>query len=121
VQERETGGKVVDMEIQVKEILKMKQTLEEILANHSGKTVKEVTKACERDNFMSPKEAKDFGLIEQQRLQASLRTRESLLQILETEFIRERLGRKLTNSLCARDTRISDELNDAELPLIAEN
>jgi ATP-dependent Clp protease protease subunit len=43
----------------------MKSTLEEILSNHSGKTVKEVTKACERDNFMSPKDAKDFGLIDE--------------------------------------------------------
>jgi len=55
----------MDMEIHVKEILKMKSTLEEILSNHSGKTIKEVTKACERDNFMSPKEAKDFGLIDE--------------------------------------------------------
>jgi ATP-dependent Clp protease protease subunit len=58
-------GTAMDMEIHVKEILKMKSTLEEILATHSGKTVKEVTKACERDNFMSPKEAKDFGLIDE--------------------------------------------------------
>jgi ATP-dependent Clp protease protease subunit len=58
-------GTAMDMEIHVKEILKMKSTLEEILANHSGKTIKEVTKACERDNFMSPKEAKDFGLIDE--------------------------------------------------------
>ncbi len=58
-------GTAMDMEIHVKEILKMKSTLEEILSNHSGKTIKEVTKACERDNFMSPKEAKDFGLIDE--------------------------------------------------------
>jgi ATP-dependent Clp protease protease subunit len=58
-------GTAIDMEIHVKEILKMKSTLEEILASHSGKSVKEVTKACERDNFMSPKEAKDFGLIDE--------------------------------------------------------
>jgi ATP-dependent Clp protease protease subunit len=58
-------GTAMDMEIHVKEILKMKSTLEEILSNHSGKTVKEVTKACERDNFMSPKDAKDFGLIDE--------------------------------------------------------
>jgi len=58
-------GTAIDMEIHVREILKMKSTLEEILATHSGKSVKEVTKACERDNFMSPKEAKDFGLIDE--------------------------------------------------------
>jgi len=58
-------GTAMDMEIQVKEILKMRATLEEILASHSGRTVKEMSKACERDNFMSPQEAKDFGLIDQ--------------------------------------------------------
>jgi len=39
-------------------------TLEEILARHAGKEVDVVSKACERDNFMSPKEALDFGLID---------------------------------------------------------
>lgn len=58
-------GTAMDMEIHVKEILKLKQTLEEILANHAGKTVREVSKACERDYFMSPKEAQEFGLIDQ--------------------------------------------------------
>jgi ATP-dependent Clp protease protease subunit len=54
----------MDMEIHVKEILKMKATLEEILARHSGKDAGVVSKACERDNFMSAKEAQDFGLID---------------------------------------------------------
>jgi ATP-dependent Clp protease, protease subunit len=58
-------GTAMDMEIHVKEILKMKATLEDILASHSGRTAKEVNKACERDNFMSPKEALEFGLIDQ--------------------------------------------------------
>ncbi len=58
-------GTAMDMEIQVKEILKMRQALEEIMARHAGRTVKEMTKACERDNFMSPTEAKAFGLIDQ--------------------------------------------------------
>jgi ATP-dependent Clp protease, protease subunit len=58
-------GTAIDMEIQVKEILKMKATLEEILARHSGRSAKEVSKACDRDNFMSPLEAKTFGLIDQ--------------------------------------------------------
>ena len=57
-------GTAIDMEIQVKEILKMKQSLEEILSKHSGKSPKEVSKACDRDNFMSPQEALDFGLID---------------------------------------------------------
>ncbi len=58
-------GTAMDMEIHVKEILKMKASLEEILAQHSGRSAKEVSKACERDNFMSPQEAKTFGLIDQ--------------------------------------------------------
>jgi ATP-dependent Clp protease protease subunit len=58
-------GTAMDMEIQVKEILKMKQALEELLAGHCGRTQKELSKACERDNFMSPKEALDFGLSDQ--------------------------------------------------------
>jgi len=57
-------GTAIDMEIQVKEILKMKKGLEAILANHSGKDPKAVSDACDRDNFMSPEEAKDFGLID---------------------------------------------------------
>jgi ATP-dependent Clp protease protease subunit len=58
-------GTALDMEIQVKEIMKLKGTLEGILAKHSGRTAKEVAKACDRDNFMSPEEAKAFGLIDQ--------------------------------------------------------
>ena len=57
-------GTAVDMEIHVKEILKMKATLEEILARHTGKEPSQISKACERDHFMSPKEAQDFGLID---------------------------------------------------------
>jgi ATP-dependent Clp protease protease subunit len=57
-------GTAIDMEIQVKEILKMKQSLEDILAKHTGKSAKEINKACDRDNFMSPQEAHEFGLID---------------------------------------------------------
>jgi len=58
-------GAAVDMEIHVKEIMKMKSTLEEILGRHCGKDAAEISKASERDHFMSPKEALDFGLIDQ--------------------------------------------------------
>lgn len=57
-------GQARDMEIQVSEILKMKRNLEGILAKHSGKTPEEVSIASDRDNFMSPTEAKEFGLID---------------------------------------------------------
>jgi len=58
------GGTALDMEIQVQEILKMKKQLEGIMAHHAGRTAEELSEACERDNFMSPEEAKDFGLID---------------------------------------------------------
>ena len=53
------------MEIQVEEILKMKKNLETILGHHTGKSAKQISEASDRDNFMSPQEAKDFGLIDQ--------------------------------------------------------
>lgn len=58
------GGTAIDMEIQVAEILKMKKQLEGILAGHAGRTAEELAEACDRDNFMSPEEAKTFGLID---------------------------------------------------------
>ncbi len=59
-----TQGPAMDMEIQVAEILKLKKGLEEILARHSGRNVKEISRASERDKFFSPEEAKEFGLID---------------------------------------------------------
>ncbi len=59
-----TQGTAMDMEIQVAEILKMKKALEGIIAHHSGRTAKEVSKATERDRFFSPEEAKEFGMID---------------------------------------------------------
>ena len=58
------GGTALAMEIQVQEILKMKKQLEGIMAHHSGRSAEELSEACDRDNFMSPEEAKDFGLID---------------------------------------------------------
>jgi ATP-dependent Clp protease protease subunit len=57
-------GTARDMEIQVEEILKSKRRLEEILALHTGKNSKDIAKATDRDNFLSPEEAKEFGLID---------------------------------------------------------
>jgi ATP-dependent Clp protease protease subunit len=57
-------GTARDMEIQVDEILKSKRRLEEILAYHTGKDAKEIDKATDRDNFLSPEESKAFGLID---------------------------------------------------------
>ena len=60
-----TGGTALDMEIQVAEIMKMKASLEKILARHSGRSAEEIAQASDRDNFMSPEEAKEFGLIDE--------------------------------------------------------
>jgi len=57
-------GTARDMEIQVEEILKSKRRLEEILAHHTGKSSKDIAKATDRDNFLSPEESKEFGLID---------------------------------------------------------
>ncbi|MCH2103312.1 MAG: ATP-dependent Clp protease proteolytic subunit [Planctomycetes bacterium] len=59
-----TQGTALDMEIQITETLKLKNKLESILGHHSGKTAEEIAQATERDNFLSPEEAKDFGLID---------------------------------------------------------
>jgi ATP-dependent Clp protease, protease subunit len=58
------GGQVTDMEIHVKEILKMKQYLTEIYVRHNtaGKTLSELAADMERDRFMSAKEAVAYGL-----------------------------------------------------------
>jgi len=57
-------GTARDMEIQVEEILKLKKRLEEIIAADTGKSAKDVAKATDRDHFLSPEEAKEFGLID---------------------------------------------------------
>lgn len=59
-----TQGTAIDMEIHIKETLKLKKKLEEILAFHTGKSAKDIAKATERDYFLSPEEARDFGLID---------------------------------------------------------
>jgi ATP-dependent Clp protease protease subunit len=58
------GGTAMDMEIQITETLSLKRKLEDILAHHTGKSAEEIAQATERDNFLSPEEAKDFGLID---------------------------------------------------------
>ena len=58
------GGTAMDMEIQIAETLNLKRKLEDILARHTGRTSEEIAVATERDNFLSPEEAKEFGLID---------------------------------------------------------
>ncbi|CCH67838.1 ATP-dependent Clp protease proteolytic subunit [Richelia intracellularis HH01] len=58
-------GQATDIEIQAREILYHKQRLNEYLAEHTGKSLEQITKDTERDFFMSPEEAKEYGLIDQ--------------------------------------------------------
>ena len=61
------GGQATDMEIQVKEIVKMKKNLTQLYVKHNskGKTFNEFYNAMERDNFMSAQEALEYGLIDE--------------------------------------------------------
>jgi len=57
-------GQATDIEIHANEVLSLKKRLNEIYSKHTGKTVDEIKSALERDNFMTPETAKDFGLID---------------------------------------------------------
>ena len=59
-----TQGQAADIEIHAKEILRLKKKLSEILAENCGKTVEEVYRDTDRDNFMSAEEAVEYGLID---------------------------------------------------------
>jgi ATP-dependent Clp protease protease subunit len=54
-----------DIEIQAKELIRIKRMINEILSKHTGQPVEKIQKDTERDYFMSPEEAKDYGLIDQ--------------------------------------------------------
>jgi ATP-dependent Clp protease protease subunit len=58
-------GQATDIEIHAKEILDLKKRLNKIYSKHTKKSEDEIKKALERDKFMSPEEAKDFGLIDE--------------------------------------------------------
>ena len=59
-----TQGQITDMAIHMKRLETIKARMNRILAENTGKSVEEVTAACERDNFMTSEEAKDFGIID---------------------------------------------------------
>ena len=58
-------GQATDIEIHAKEILLLRDRLNEIMAHHTGRSLEQVEKDTERDNFMSGEDAKDYGLIDQ--------------------------------------------------------
>ena len=57
-------GQATDIEIHANEVLSLKKRLNEIYSKHTNKSVEEIKTALERDNFMTPENAKDFGLID---------------------------------------------------------
>jgi ATP-dependent Clp protease, protease subunit len=58
-------GQAIDIEIQAKEILYHKHTLNSLMAEHTGKSLEQIERDTERDFFMSPLEAQHYGLIDQ--------------------------------------------------------
>jgi len=58
-------GQATDIEIHANEVLSLKKRLNEIYSKHTKKSVEDIKKALERDNFMTPDNAKEFGLIDQ--------------------------------------------------------
>jgi len=57
-------GQATDIEIHANEIMSLKKRLNEIYSKHTGRTIEEMKNALERDKFMTPQEAKEFGLID---------------------------------------------------------
>jgi len=58
-------GPASDVEIRVKYMLKLKHRLNSIISLHTGRSIEQVEKDCDRDNFMSAAEAKDYGLVDE--------------------------------------------------------
>ena len=58
-------GQATDIEIHTREILKIRSQLNDLLAYHSGQSVETIAADTERDNFMSPEEAREYGLIDE--------------------------------------------------------
>ena len=59
------SGQASDIEIHAREILSLRSRLNEIYAKHTGKKLKAIEDAMERDHFLTAEDAKDFGLIDQ--------------------------------------------------------
>jgi ATP-dependent Clp protease, protease subunit len=59
------SGQATDIEIQAREILRLRETLNAVMAKHTGHTVDEILKDTDRDNFMSADEAKHYGLVDE--------------------------------------------------------
>ncbi|GAB6164660.1 ATP-dependent Clp protease proteolytic subunit [Thermostilla marina] len=60
----QVGGQVSDIEIQAQEILKTREVLNQILAEHTGQPIERIAKDTDRDFYMSAEEAKEYGLVD---------------------------------------------------------
>jgi ATP-dependent Clp protease protease subunit len=58
-------GQATDIEIQAREILRIKRQLNELMALHTGQSVKQIEKDTDRDNIMTADEAKEYGLVDE--------------------------------------------------------
>ena len=58
-------GQAADIEIQAREILKLRERLNNMYVEHTGQELSVIEEAVDRDRFMSPEEAKEFGLIDE--------------------------------------------------------
>jgi ATP-dependent Clp protease protease subunit len=58
-------GQATDIEIHAREIMNLKARLNQIYVDHTGKTLDSIEQSMERDNFLSPEDAKEFGLIDE--------------------------------------------------------
>lgn len=70
-----TGGTAADIQIQARELRRNKQVLTEILAKHTGQAIDKIEKDSDRDFFMTPQQAKEYGLVDE--VIDSLRTKVS--------------------------------------------
>jgi ATP-dependent Clp protease protease subunit len=59
-----TQGQITDMAIHMRRLQTIKERMNRIMSENTGKSIEEITNACERDNFMSAQEALEFGLID---------------------------------------------------------
>jgi len=59
------GGQASDIEIQAKEIMRMRELLERVLAHHTGQTMEKIRKDTDRDFIMNADEAKDYGIVDE--------------------------------------------------------
>ena len=67
-------GTATELEIHYKEVMRIKQMMNEVLLRHTGQTLSKIEQDTDRDNFMSPEEAKSYGLIDNilERLPANI-------------------------------------------------